>query len=196
VDASGTRAFFGERAAAWDRKFPDDGPRFARAVAEAGLAPGGTVLDAGCGTGRALPHLRAAVGERGRVLGADLTPAMLDAARPAAAAAGAGLVLADVAVLPLADGALDGVLAAGLVSHLPDPAAGLAELARVCRPGARLALFHPVGRAALAARHGRQLAPDDVRGEPRIRALLDGAGWACTAVDDADDRWLVLATRR
>ena len=98
--------------------------------------------------------------------------------------------------LPLATGALDAVLAAGLLSHLPDPAAGLAELARVCRPGARLALFHPLGRAALARRHGREPDADDVRAEPRVRALLVAAGWRCTAVDDAADRWLVLAERR
>ena len=98
--------------------------------------------------------------------------------------------------LPLATGALDAVLAAGLLSHLPDPAAGLAELARVCRPGARLALFHPIGRAALARRHGRELDADDVRAEPRVRGLLEAAGWRCTAVDDAADRWLVLGERR
>jgi len=65
----------------------------------------------------------------------------------------------------------------------------------VARPGARLALFHPVGRAALARRHGRQLDADDLRSEPRIRRLLADAGWECTAVDDAEDRWLVLAVR-
>jgi SAM-dependent methyltransferase len=108
----------------------------------------------------------------------------------------AGLVEADVLALPLADASLDAVLAAGLVSHLPDPAAGLAELARVCRPGARLALFHPVGRAALARRQGRELGEDDVRAEPAIRRLLGATGWSVIAVDDAADRWLVLARRR
>ena len=38
-------------------------------------------LGAGCGTGRALPHLRAAVGPTGYVLGFDLTPEMLATAR-------------------------------------------------------------------------------------------------------------------
>ena len=61
---------------------------------------------------------------------------------------------------------------------------------------ARLALFHPVGRAALARRHGRELDPDDVRAEGTVRRLLAAAGWRCTAVDDAPDRWLVLAERR
>jgi SAM-dependent methyltransferase len=196
VDRAHTRGFFGPRAAGWEDRFPDDGPAYDRAVAELGPPPGAAVLDAACGTGRALPALRAAVGPAGRVVAVDLTPEMLAEARRLGRDRIAALVEADVLALPLASGSLDAVLAAGLLSHLPEPAAGLAELARVCRPGGRLALFSPVGRAALARRHGRELEPDDVRAEPVVRRLLAGAGWRCTAVDDAPDRWLVLAERR
>ncbi|MFE6747581.1 methyltransferase domain-containing protein [Kitasatospora purpeofusca] len=189
-----TREFFGVRAAGWDAKFPDDGPRYAAAIAELGLRPGDSVLDAGCGTGRALPPLRAAVGPAGRVLGADVTPEML--AEAAARHPGtAALLLADCARLPLPDAALDAVLAAGLISHLADPARALREFARVGRPGARLALFHPVGRAALATRHGRALTPDDLRAEPNLRPLLAAAGWRLVGFTDADDRYLALAER-
>ncbi|MFC8887518.1 methyltransferase domain-containing protein, partial [Streptomyces cinereoruber] len=73
-DPTRVREFFGARAADWDGRFPDDGPAYAAAVAELGLRPGGSVLDAGCGTGRALPPLRAAVGPSGTVVGVDLTP--------------------------------------------------------------------------------------------------------------------------
>jgi SAM-dependent methyltransferase len=187
-----TGTFFGARAAGWEEKFPDDGPRFARAVGELGVRAGDVVLDAGCGTGRALPVLRAAVGATGTVVGVDLTAEMLAEARRRGRS---GLVRGDALHLPLRTGSCDAVLASGLVSHLADPAGGLRELARVARPGAQLALFHPVGRAALARRHGRQLDPDDLRSEPRIRRLLADVGWECTAVDDAEDRWLVLAVR-
>ncbi|MFI6443959.1 class I SAM-dependent methyltransferase [Kitasatospora sp. NPDC050543] len=188
-----TREFFATRAADWDARFPDDGPRYATAVAELGLRPGQSVLDAGCGTGRALPLLRAAVGPTGTVLGADVTPQMLDAA--AARHPGATLLLADCTALPLPDGGLDAVFAAGLISHLPDPVRGLRELARVTRPGGLLALFHPVGRAALAARHGRAITPDDLRAEPNLRPVLTAAGWQLSSYTDSDDRYLALAER-
>jgi SAM-dependent methyltransferase len=195
TDHAATRAFFGPRAATWEDRFPDDGPRYRRAVADLAPAPGQTVADIGCGTGRALPPLRAAVGHTGVVIGVDLTQEMLAEATRRGRATSATLLLADATNLPLADAALDAVFAAGLVTHLPDPFAGLAELARVCRPGGRLALFHPLGRVALAARHGRDVSEDDLRSPNRIRAVLAAAGWRCTEVDDAADRYLVLAVR-
>ncbi|MFJ6852815.1 class I SAM-dependent methyltransferase [Streptomyces sp. NPDC091271] len=194
-DRTQVQDFFSARAADWDSRFPDDGPAFAVAVRELGLRPGGAVLDAGCGTGRALAALRTAVGPGGTVLGADLTPAMLDAARRAGRAASGALLLADAARLPLGAGSLDAVFAAGLISHLRHPGQGLSELARVVRPGGRLALFHPIGRAALAARHGRVLSDDDLRAEPRLTPLLADAGWQLDAYTDEDSRFLALAVR-
>ncbi|QCD60466.1 class I SAM-dependent methyltransferase [Streptomyces hawaiiensis] len=187
--------FFTARAADWDSRFPDDGPAYAAAVAEIGLRAGDRVLDAGCGTGRALPPLRAAVGVSGVVLGADLTPAMLHEAVRAGRDRDGQLLLTDVAALPLRPRSLDAVFGAGLISHLESPAENLRELARVVRPGGVLALFHPIGRAALAARHGRPLTPDDLRAEPNLRPLLAGSGWRLTSYVDEDSRFLALAVR-
>ncbi|WP_070026696.1 class I SAM-dependent methyltransferase [Streptomyces sp. F-1] len=194
-DHTHVQEFFTARAADWDRKFPDDGPAYTAAVAELGLRAGDRVLDAGCGTGRALLPLRAAAGPTGAVLGADLTPAMLtEAARAGRDRAGL-LLLADVTALPLRSRSLDAVFAAGLIAHLPRPEENLRELARVVRPGGTLALFHPIGRAALAARQGRRLTPDDLRAEPNLRPLLAGSGWRMTSYTDEDARFLALAVR-
>jgi SAM-dependent methyltransferase len=189
------RAFFGIRAANWDTKFGEDLPAYARAVAEADLSRGGVVVDAGCGTGRALPALRAATGDGGLVVGVDFTPQMLDVARAHGRAEYATLLLADARALPFPAGSVDAVFAAGLVMHLPDPVAGLAELARVTRPGGRLALFHPSGRAALAARRGHVLRPDEPLAEGPLRESTRRTGWRLDAYDDPPDRFLALATR-
>ncbi|UNO43262.1 class I SAM-dependent methyltransferase [Streptomyces sp. MST-110588] len=190
------REFFGSRADGWDARFPDDGPAYAAGVAAMGLREGDRVLDAGCGTGRALPALRAAVGARGTVLGADLTPEMLTVAVREGRQRGTGLLLTDVSRLPLRDACLDAVFAAGLLSHLAEPSAGLAELARCVRPGGRLALFHPIGRRALAARKGRQITPDDLRAERNLRPVLAESGWDLVSYVDEDARYLALAVRR
>ncbi|MGW1597653.1 class I SAM-dependent methyltransferase [Streptomyces sp. NPDC002343] len=187
--------FFTARAADWDDRFPDDGPAYAAAVTDLGLREGDRVLDAGCGTGRALPPLRAAVGPSGMVLGADLTPAMLQAAVRAGRHREGRLLLADIAALPLRSGCLDAVFAAGLIAHLPHPVDNLRELARGVRRGGTLALFHPIGRAALAARQGRRITPDDLRAEANLRPLLARSGWRMTSYVDEDARFLALAVR-
>ncbi|WP_329189472.1 class I SAM-dependent methyltransferase [Streptomyces sp. NBC_01428] len=195
-DHTHVQEFFGARAADWDTRFPDDGPAYEAAVSDMGLRPGDRVLDAGCGTGRALPPLKAVVGASGVVVGADLTWAMLEAAVRAGRDRDGRLLLTDVAALPLRSESLDAVFAAGLVAHLPNPAENLRELARVVRPGGRLALFHPIGRAALAARQVRQLTPEDLRAESNLGPLLADSGWDMTSYADEDARFLALAVRR
>ncbi len=145
---------------------------------------------------RALPALRQAVGRRGAVIAIDVTPEMLHQAHPKCQAARAALVLADARRLPLADASADAVFAAGLVNHLPDAESGLGELARVTRRGGRLVLFHPSGRAALAARHGRAPTPDEPLAEGPLLRSTRAAGWRLTGYDDTADRFFAVAVRR
>jgi SAM-dependent methyltransferase len=190
-----TREFFRGRAAGWEARFPDDGPRYAQAVAELAVPPGAQALDVGCGTGRALEPLRAAVGAGGQVLGLDATPEMLDAAREKGRGTVAGLVVGDAVRLPLPAAWADVIFAGGVLPHLDDPAAALAEWARVARPGASLAIFHPLSRAALAARHNSVPSDDDVLAEGRLRALCAATGWQVRAIDDSAERYLAMAVR-
>jgi SAM-dependent methyltransferase len=193
--ASEARAFFAVRASTWDTKFGTDQPAYTAAVAEAAPTSGATVVDVGCGTGRALQPLREAVGPTGTVIGFDLTPQMLDSARRQARDIHGSLILADALHLPIKDAVVDVVFTAGLISHLPDRMAGLRELARITRPGGRLVLFHPSGRAALAARHGRTLHPDDHLAAGPLRCTAETAGWTLLTYDDPPGRFLAIAQR-
>jgi SAM-dependent methyltransferase len=190
-----TQEFFGDRAAGWDTKFGDDMPTYTAAVARGGYATGATVADVGCGTGRALPALREQVGPSGAVLAVDVTAPMLEMIRSSGRAAVAHLLLADALRLPIRAGSLGGVFAAGLLNHLPDAAAGLVELARVTAPDGRLVLFHPTGRRALAARHGRELGDDEPLSSGPLRASMTGAGWELLEYEDGGDCFFVLARR-
>lgn len=93
----------------------------------AGLSPGVRVLDAGCGNGLYLRGLRE---RRARAMGCDLSWGMLRAVTHPA------LLNADVAALPVRDGAVDVVIAAHMLDLVPDRPAALRELRRVLVPGA------------------------------------------------------------
>lgn len=190
-----TRAFFTRRAATWEERFMGDGPRYAAAVDRMELRPGHRVLDLGCGTGRALPALRAQVGDTGLVLGIDLTPAMLTAALREGRDKDGYLLLADACRLPLPTATLDAIFSAGLVNHVSDPATALREWARVTAPDGTLLLFHPSGRAERAARHGRPLDPDDPLAETNLRPALRTAGWDLSCYEDAPHHFLARASR-
>ncbi|MFK0197196.1 methyltransferase domain-containing protein [Streptomyces lavendulae] len=196
AEHTATRAFFTPRADAWEERFAYQTPAYEAAVSRMGLTEGGTALDLGCGSGRALPALRRLVGASGTVLGVDLTPAMLTAAaREGRTGPGRLLLVADCARLPLAAGTVHGIFAAGLLDHLPKPRTALADWARVCAPGGELLLFHPSGRAERAARHGRPLSPDDPLAGPNLRPALEATGWRLAEYEDAPDHFLARARR-
>lgn len=91
------------------------------------------LVDVGGGYGR----LSAPLAQTHDVTLVDVSPEMLEQARETCPA-GVELVLADARDLPFADASFDAVLALDLLPHLPDITAGLAELKRVARPGARI----------------------------------------------------------
>lgn len=98
--------------------------------------PGATVIDVGCGTGRAVAEL---TGRGARAVGVDLDPAMLAAAR--SRFPDLDLRAADAAGLPLGDGQAHGYRADKVYHVLPDPDAALAEARRVLAPGGRIVLL-------------------------------------------------------
>ena len=56
-------------------------------------------------------------------------------------------------------------------------------------------MFHPSGRAALAARHGSALEPDEPLAAASLQRSTLNAGWQLTTYDDAESRFLAIATR-
>jgi SAM-dependent methyltransferase len=105
------------------------------------LRPGEHVVDVGSGAGIDSLVAGRMVGPGGRVVGVDMTPEMLAKARASAAIMGATHVefregLAES--LPVDDTWADVVISNGVVNLFPDKLAGLAEMARVLKPGGRL----------------------------------------------------------
>ena len=115
---------------------PAEAERF---VARMGFEPGARVLDIACGTGNAA----IALGRRGAVVtGLDMTPHLLEEARVRAACEGLRIRFDEgfAETLPYPDGSFDVLVSMFGIMFSPLPATVVSEMARVLRPGGRLAL--------------------------------------------------------
>jgi demethylmenaquinone methyltransferase/2-methoxy-6-polyprenyl-1,4-benzoquinol methylase len=148
-----------EKAAAVRRMFSSIAPRYdllnhllsanvdkvwrRRAVDRLGWerAPAGTYLDNCAGTLDLAVELARRAGFRGRVVGSDFTFAMLERGADKLAQLPVEPACADALTLPFGDAAFDGATVGFGVRNLADLDAGLAEMARVLKPGARLVIL-------------------------------------------------------
>jgi SAM-dependent methyltransferase len=114
-------------------------PELRRLIAGMGLSPGMRILDAGCGTGEALPWLLDEVKPSGHVLGIDLAAAHVEAARRYVSP-NIDVCQADLLAAPIAPGSVDFIWCVNTINHLRDPVHGTTGLAALLRPHGRIAL--------------------------------------------------------
>ncbi|WP_097234454.1 MULTISPECIES: methyltransferase domain-containing protein [unclassified Streptomyces] len=131
--------------AALDVQAGNPGVRRLRAWAHERLAarPGERALDVGCGTGSETRVLAAAVAPGGTATGLEPHPGLRAVAERRAAEAGspARFLDGDALALALPDAGVDVVWCERVLQHLDDPERAVAEIARVLRPGGRVALL-------------------------------------------------------
>jgi ubiquinone/menaquinone biosynthesis C-methylase UbiE len=172
--------------------------------------PGDTVLELAAGVGETGFDAALMVGERGRLISTDFSPAMIEAARRRGAERGFGNVeyrVLDAERLELEADSVDGVLCRFGYMLMGDPARALAETRRVLRPGGRvtLAVWGAMERnpfftiVAISLVHHGHLPPPEPQGPPvfsmasaeRTTALLEGAGFSGVRTEEVPVRFEV-----
>jgi demethylmenaquinone methyltransferase/2-methoxy-6-polyprenyl-1,4-benzoquinol methylase len=183
-----------------------------RAVDRAQVGPGSDALDVCCGTGDLALELRRRIGPDGRVVGSDFSDPMLELARRKSGEEGLPVEFgwADALDLPYGDASFDAVTIGFGARNLADLEQGLAEMARVLRPGGRLVILEitrpvreplasfyslwfdrvvPVIGTLAGDSDAYSYLPNSVRTFPepeRLAGMLDAAGFT-------EIRWLLLA---
>lgn len=174
--------------------FHPGGPALTSLLARAlRVGPGDSVVDVACGPGASALQL---VRETGcAVIGVDLAPPAAPADEPRVR-----FMRGDAEALPLADASVDGALCECALCTFPDKSAAAGELARVLRPGGRLALSDLTARTgelpeSLSSLQARVACIADARPLEDIAALLEQAGLVVEQTETHDDALAALLDR-
>lgn len=149
------------------------------------IPAGGVALDVGSGPGTVTASLADAAAPDGLALGIDISEAMLERAVRNEAGPEVGFLRADAQRLPFRDNTFDAAISMAVLQLVPNPTAALGEMARVLRPGGRLAIMVPT--AGRAARFW-QMLPNigaHVFGEDEIADVLEDKGFSSVRVKNA-----------
>ena len=190
--------FFDGIAARWDGWIDHEQQdrQLAEGLTLMGLRADEVVLDLGCGTGSLTAVLLGKLGERGRVVAVDISPAMLAQARAKISDERVSWHVGDVCALPVEDASIDRVLCYSVWPHFDDYAAAIREIERVLRPGGQLHVWHLISRSHVNEVHAKAdpaVAADVLLPASDTARLLGEHGMVARALRDDAEGYLVTA---
>jgi len=193
------RRFFDRAAHLWEEgRFDEKQRRTAQwIIRQAGITPGMTVLEPGCGAGRMTRLLADAVGPQGKVIAADISGRMVAAARRNISASQVEIHHAAAEDLQLPVGSIDVVLCFDVFPHFEHPATLLDRFRAALKPGGRLIVAHCPGRKAVNQLHesaGGAVGADRLPPAGQMRALLRSGGFRVQRLLDRADVYFLQAS--
>ncbi len=149
----------------------------------AGVKPGDSVLEVGCGTGSLSLAAKVQAGPRGAVHGVDAAPEMVEVARRKAARLGADVdfKVGLIQDIPFSRAQFDVVLCSFMIFHMPDETRreGFREIARVLKPGGQVVIVDSVPQTQLPRRGLSRLFPGSMPQHTleELRPMMSEAGF-------------------
>jgi len=194
------RDLFDELAEEWDGATSHDPVKLEYIAGLLALEAGQHVLDAGCGTGVMIPHLRRHLGGSGIITALDFSGRMLavaEAKYPPADNPDVRFVVRDVNGMA-SDREFDAILCYSCFPHFPDQPAAVKTLAAALKEGGRLVIAHSQSRRAINDLHreaGGILRGDYLPTVAEITGMMGSAGLRVTGSVDDEELFAVRAER-
>jgi SAM-dependent methyltransferase len=162
-------------------------------VKTAGILKGDVVLDVGTGTGILIPLIQTYA--PGHVLACDLSAEMLKQLKKNYA--GVATIMADVRDLTLPDKHIDVVLINACYPNIADKPGAFANISRMMKPGGRMIISHPLGKAFIdSLREGSLFPLDDFPEKGEADVLLAPYGFHILAFVDEPELYILLAVKQ
>ena len=166
--------------------------RLRNIVAEAGLQPGEVVLDVGTGVGVLIPLIQ--FFRPARIIACDLAEKMLERLKQKYPQV--DIYHTDVSCLSLEDASVDVIFLNAMYGNIDDKPTACRNVARLLRPGGRMVVSHPEGRAFVEKL--RQISPLSIESLPSretFKSLLEPFDLNIIAYRDIPSLYLMVARK-
>ena len=180
----------------WQDFAPRDGPKVKRLLDRLNLAPGMTVLEPGCGTGRLTVHVLDRVRPGGRIIANDISPRMIAAARRRRLGRGMRWHVGPAEAVRVRDESVDRVVCFQSFPHFDDKLAALRLFRRALKPDGLLAIVHFAGRREINRIHRQESEPicrDLVPTKREMQSLLRASKFRLEELEDSSGGYWLFA---
>lgn len=192
------RKFFDEISKEWESNHQNhkERVRISKILKHIFLAKGDAVLDVGCGTGRLVPLLRKAIGNKGILVESDFSAEMLRIAKSKYFERNLFFIQSDAQKIPLKENTFDAIICFALFPHLPDKKRALEEFHRILKPKKSIYIAHLMSREELNRFHSQVKGPvkkDFLPDEGEMEELFSFTGFCELAIKDEPSLYIAQA---